>query len=119
MYRKNGTGPDGFTFDANNWIFGGNDVLRVDEPNDHNFMRAAELRYAVPFGTYQPCPDNPDLVTNGRVDFADFAFLAARWGNNCPPENRCCDGANLYSAFGDAVVDFKDLARLLEHWLDD
>ena len=46
-YRKDGTGPDGTTFDIDNWLFGGKNAL-----DDETSNSSAEV--PVPIGTYSP-----------------------------------------------------------------
>ncbi len=53
-YRNNETGPDG-GWVASNWTAGGNDAL--------DGMTAAQIRAAVPFGTYQPLTPSASGLT--------------------------------------------------------
>lgn len=121
MYRKNGTGPEGLTWNPNNWIFGGNDVLLVDRPETENYMYFDELHDAVPFGTYvrNQCPCTADLVSEpfGTVDMADFDFFSDYWLNNdCNQiDNSCCFGSDLDE---DGDVDVDDLEILSQSWLE-
>jgi hypothetical protein len=60
---------------------------------------------------YRGIPTPGDIDDNGRVDFVDFALLAAHWRhNNCGQ----CDGADLTN---DGKVDIDDLRRFTENWL--
>jgi len=69
MYRKDGTGVgEGFEWHPEDWILGGNDVLLVDRAETQNYMYAAEIRAAVPLGTYQiPEPTTMILLGLGSM----------------------------------------------------
>lgn len=54
-----------------------------------------------------------DLNADGRVNFADFSRLGQYWGQSQPS----VDIAPLPS--GDGVIDYKDVALLARHWLDE
>jgi hypothetical protein len=56
-----------------------------------------------------------DITRNCVIDFEDFAVLAAAWNSRPgqPGWNRYCDIARP----ADGVIDIKDLAALVEHWL--
>jgi len=55
-----------------------------------------------------------DFVGPYGVDFADFAFFAARWLDADCAESNHCNGADL---LGLDTVDFSDLMRFFENWL--
>ena len=56
-----------------------------------------------------------DFVCPDGVDFIDFAFFAARWGqNNCSQGNSYCEGTDLDSS---GAVDTYDLEIFCENWL--
>jgi len=59
--------------------------------------------------------DIPDFEPDGSIDFKDFAFFAAHWGDkDCDVENDWCDTTNL---MGDKIVDIDDLRRFAASWL--
>lgn len=56
LYRMDGTGPEGATWTAANWLIPGNDTL--------DGMNEMQISAAVPFGTYQvPAPGAIALLT--------------------------------------------------------
>ena len=56
-----------------------------------------------------------DVDKNDKVDYFDFAFVAARWlDDNCSVSNRC-DRADIDK---NDVVGGSDLAALVENWLE-
>jgi hypothetical protein len=55
-----------------------------------------------------------DFNSDGKVDFADFAFLANQWQGE--PSYPSADIAPL--PYGDGAVDYLDLAIFTEHWLE-
>jgi len=60
---------------------------------------------------YRGIPRTGDIDSNGRVDFADFALLAAHWRHtNCGQ----CGGADLTK---DGKVNIDDLRRFTDNWL--
>jgi len=57
-----------------------------------------------------------DFLCPDGVDFIDFSFFAARWGqNHCNAANRYCDGTDLNQS---GSVDFPDLEILAKLWLE-
>jgi pimeloyl-ACP methyl ester carboxylesterase len=55
-----------------------------------------------------------DFNGDGKVDFADFAFLANQWQGE--PSYPSADIAP--PPYGDGVVDYLDLAEFTQHWLE-
>lgn len=76
LYRIDATGPDGGTWTAANWTFGGNDLL--------DFKTAAQIAALVPFGTYRissECTEYPemDFVADCRIDLLDLEVFIEQW----------------------------------------
>jgi len=64
---------------------------------------------------YVAAPE-PDIDSDGAVNFTDFAILASHWLNNgCGEMDSWCDGADVDSS---SMVDFEDLLIMTEHWLE-
>lgn len=63
LYRIDGTGPEGASWNASNWIVSGNNTL--------DGLDAMEIAAAVPFGTYLvPSPGAISLLTIGGLFFS-------------------------------------------------
>ena len=54
-----------------------------------------------------------DFNSDGNVNFEDFCYLAAYFGDNEPP------AAIPPLPFGDGTADARDVAALFDHWLED
>jgi hypothetical protein len=91
----------GATFEAQNWDFG----------YDYTWLIWDGIGY--PVLTWQVPP--MDWYPPDGVDFVDFSWFAAQWGNSdCFALNRDCEGADLDKS---GKVDFRDLAIFAENWL--
>ncbi len=71
----------------------------------------------------KPC-GGYDLNGDGIANFGDFAELANWWKGECGSSNNWCDfcdGGIEGSGYGsrDGIVDFLDVARFTEHWLEE
>jgi hypothetical protein len=89
------------TFVAQNWDFG----------FDRTWMICEGIGYPVLVWQIPKA----DLVCPDGVDFHDFAWFAAQWGNqDCFVLNFNCEGADLDLS---GAVDFQDLAIFAQGWL--
>jgi hypothetical protein len=52
-----------------------------------------------------------DFIRNGKIDFDDFAVLAAHWLTNEP-------SVDIAPETPDGIIDFLDLEVLAQHWLE-
>ena len=60
VYRKSGTGPDGTTFDIENWIMPGRNSLDNESLN-------ASANFPMPVGSYTPFPTASDTAPGAAV----------------------------------------------------
>nr|WKN37008.1 endonuclease/exonuclease/phosphatase family protein [Tunicatimonas sp. TK19036] len=109
-YRQNGTGPDGSTFQLDNWLYSGTDALDGETTN-------ASASTPFPLGTYQPDGDGgpgetPVIVINeidadqNSTDAAEFIELYDGGAGNTS-----LDGfvVVLFNGNGDVAYDAIDL----------
>jgi hypothetical protein len=87
------------TFTSRGWDFR-NTWIICEQMNSPVFF------WQLPVGDFL-CPDG--------VDFIDFAYFAARWGqNNCSQADYYCEGTDLDNS---GTVDTYDLEIFLDNWL--
>jgi alpha-amylase len=55
-----------------------------------------------------------DFDGDGNINLLDYSFFAKQWSSQNCNQSNCCSGADLNN---DGCVNFRDLDRLLEYWL--
>ena len=95
--------------------WGKNDSGQATCPSGENYAAiAGGFYHSLALKKYK-CMENPDIDSDGKVNFNDFAILASYWlscDGTCLTS--CCNGADLNS---DEIVDFDDLGILAYNWL--